>query len=170
MILTTFAPRRVRPAAVAPYSWWWPRTAGKEPVLDAGSLVVNAERDVQLVLGDDRPLPALQSDVDQLLIRFSDQLEGLLRLRAVGVGAEADVRFGRARRLGRLPRPFGHMESRIHLVMAAESVQDLLAHVRAEGARPAELWRPRGWWSLAHRFPLPPVDARWARDREVAHV
>ncbi|MGW6145499.1 hypothetical protein [Streptomyces sp. NPDC055140] len=167
MTLTTSAPRRARPATVA-YSWWWTRTAGKESVLNARSLVINAERDVHLVLGDDRPLPAQQSEVDQLLIRFSDHLEGLLR--AVSADAEADVRFSRARRVGRLPRPLGHMESRIHLVMAAESVQDLLVHVRSEGARPAKLRMPRGWWPLAHRFPLPPADARWARSREVAHV
>ncbi|MFE6412220.1 hypothetical protein ACFVOR_35400 [Streptomyces sp. NPDC057837] len=167
MILTAFAPRRARPAAAARV-WWRPRTADNEPSLEASSLVARAHRDVNLVLGDDRPLPDLQSDVDQLLSRFSTHLEVLLRI--VDVSAETNTRFARMRRLGQLPRPVGHVESRIHLVLAAESVQELLAHVRAEGACPAGPRRPRGWWSFAHRFPLSPVDGRWARDREEAHV
>ncbi|MER5372608.1 hypothetical protein [Streptomyces sp. NPDC002553] len=168
MFLTAFAPRRAWPAAVAPRVRWWPRAAGNKPSFEVSFLVASAHRDVNLVLGDDRPLPALQSDVDQLLSRFSTHLEVLLRI--VDVSAETNARFARMRRLGQLPRPLGHLESRIHLVLAAESVQELLAHVRDEGACLAGPRRPRGWWSFAHRFPLSPVDVRWARDREEAHV
>lgn len=169
MSLTAFAPRRARPAVEVPYLWWGPRMADKDASLEVSSLVAGAHRDVHLVLGDDRPLPALQADVDQLLVSFAVHLESLLRI--VDVRAETTSRIARMQLLGRLPRPLGHMESRIRLVMAAECVQDVLAHLRPEGA-PRARPEPRRWrWRLlARRLSRPAVNSRWARDREEAHV
>ncbi|NUQ95071.1 MAG: hypothetical protein HOY79_00420 [Streptomyces sp.] len=167
MIRTVFSlPRRARRAEAAPRTWRRPRTMGEEIALEAGSQVAEAERDVLLVLGDDGPLPALQSEVDRLLTRFSLHLEGLVRALDAGSGSAAGV--DRARRLGRLPPPRGHMESRIHLVMAAESAQELLARIATEGVAASP--RPRIWRPPGVRAPRQPAEAHWARDREEAHV
>ncbi|MER0477288.1 DUF6415 family natural product biosynthesis protein [Streptomyces sp. Edi2] len=165
MIRTVLSPRRVRRAVVAPCLWWGPRTAGKRLPLEASSFAVSAERDVHLVLGDDALLPVGQTDVDQLLVRFSSHLQDLVR--AIGTDSQTSAGLGRARQLARPPWPPGYMESRIHLVMAAESVQELLAHVRADSAEPRRL---RSRALSVHPIPLPPADARWASHREETHV
>ncbi|MFD7615549.1 DUF6415 family natural product biosynthesis protein [Streptomyces sp. NPDC059802] len=171
MIRTFLSPRRVRRAAVAPCLWRRPRLSGSGLRPKAGAAVLNAEGDVRLVLGDHAPLPALQSEVDELLVRFSHHLKELEDLvRAIGASPQTAVGLGRARRLGKLPRPCGHMESRIHLVMVAESVQELLAQVRAEDAAPKGVRRLSSRHPPAHPIPRPPVVARWTPDREDSHV
>ncbi|MEU6290268.1 hypothetical protein [Streptomyces sp. NPDC046988] len=167
MIRTVFSlPRRARRAEGAPRTWRRLHTMGREIVLEAGSRVADAERDVLLVQGDDGPLPALQSDDDRLLIRFSFHLEGLVR--ALDAGSGSAVGFDRARRLGRLPPPLGYLDSRLHPVMAAESTQELLARIAPEGV--AASLRPRVWGPPGVRAPHQPSEALWAPDREEAHV
>ncbi|MFG2683863.1 ATP-binding protein [Streptomyces sp. NPDC048392] len=90
--------------------------------------------------------------VDPLLIRFSPHLKGFVRALESGSGSAAGV--DHARRLGRLPPPHGYLESRVHLVMVAESAQELLARIAAEGATAGP--RPHVWWPPGVRAPVNP--------------
>lgn len=123
-----------------------PGTATVEPSPQRSPVVAAAET-VRLVLGEDSPLPASATDVDDLT--------RLLRCHIAQLGtrtARKNPAVLRARRLCSDSVPEGHLPNRIFLVRLAEATQELIAQVERGGPEPMRPERRRCW--------KPPINVR----------
>ncbi|MFI7095404.1 DUF6415 family natural product biosynthesis protein [Streptomyces lydicus] len=135
------------------------------------SPTVSAAETVALVLIDSVPLPASQTDVDDLVERLRTHIVALtgLLVRDGLEGASAKLRRSlvQADELRRREKPPDCVGSRIHLVRLAESVQGLLVQAATDERalagpaidRPSRLdrsgvtsrWAGFFWGSTSHR-------------------
>ncbi|MFF2941212.1 DUF6415 family natural product biosynthesis protein [Streptomyces niveus] len=102
---------------------------------------VAAAETVELVLGEDSPLPESASDVEQLALRLRGHISQL----GFVAPPESSALRG-AQLLGSASVPDGYMPSRVYLVKLAEATQALIAVVQAHGFTPVRQPRRRRWW------------------------